>query len=158
MTDGMKMRRHCKKRQEKPTVMRLEARSRTRRSGVDGGLTRELRASAMYTASNQEGFSTGLMAPGADGGGGGEGGGRRAASMPTCDPASDFKAAIAVVTGSKLNILLVFCPLGMAAEPAGFDASVIFFLNFLVRATGQRGTRAWRYPATHCAGVGTSII
>ena len=59
------------------------------------------------------------------------GGGRSAASMPACDPANDVKAALALVTGSKLNMLLIFCPIGLAAEPIGMSASLVFFCNFL---------------------------
>ena len=83
-------------------------------------------ADAAAISAGGEGFSTGLIAP--------ESGGR-AASMSACDFGSDVKAAIALVTGSKLNLLLVFCPLGMAAESMGLGASMVFFLNFLVRST-----------------------
>lgn len=45
-----------------------------------------------------------------------------------------LQPALALVAGSRLNLLLVFCPLGVAAKPMGLGASLVFFLNFLVRS------------------------
>jgi hypothetical protein len=99
-----------------------------------------------------EGFSTGLIAPPESGGG-------TAASMSACDFGSDVKAAIALVTGSKLNLLLVFCPLGMAAEPMGLGASMVFFLNFLVRSTSvTTRSRAARNDLTDNCVLSQAII
>ena len=49
------------------------------------------------------------------------------------DQHKDLHAAKAFVEGSKLNLLLVFCPLGVVARSIGFGSTMTFFVNFLVR-------------------------
>lgn len=51
--------------------------------------------------------------------------------QPLCDPKKDFIETLKLIKGSWVNLLLVFVPFGVVAHFAEWNASVIFFLNFL---------------------------
>eukprot|EP00486_Rosalina_sp_Unknown_P001747 CAMPEP_0201568156 /NCGR_PEP_ID=MMETSP0190_2-20130828/9070_1 /ASSEMBLY_ACC=CAM_ASM_000263 /TAXON_ID=37353 /ORGANISM="Rosalina sp." /LENGTH=530 /DNA_ID=CAMNT_0047988971 /DNA_START=217 /DNA_END=1809 /DNA_ORIENTATION=- len=50
---------------------------------------------------------------------------------PLCDFSKDLSETFKLIKGSWVNLLLVFVPFGVAAHFAKWDATVIFFLNFL---------------------------
>ena len=48
-----------------------------------------------------------------------------------CDPKKDLSETFKLIKGSWVNLLLVFVPFGVVAHFAKWNATVIFFLNFL---------------------------
>ena len=50
---------------------------------------------------------------------------------PLCDFMKDLRETFKLIKGSWVNLLLVFVPFGVVAHFAKWNASVIFFLNFL---------------------------